>query len=424
MTGRFLATLALLYCGWGRLRSCPQNVSDSCRSRLETEVRISPGRTLSLDEYVKRWLKTKEVCSVSAQLNITPPNDGYALDYNHPTFSAGLRYNFNHRVRMHRDADPAWGDLVPVSYDSRLGNVLTLYATFSRPFFRLRRWQAGYYLGMGIGYSAVKYSTVDCIDNELIGSHLNIYFTAGLYARYQVSSDIAVTGGIDFAHHSNGALYRPNKGANYLGPFIGLAYCCSSGNTPSSPATSPAASVFQRYTFVELSAGGGGKTLLEDWQRTQFHTPIGQPGYRTSKFPVYGAFSFQTSFMYRYARRWASGIGIVVFYGDYSDKVARIDAQAGYTGELHSPWSVALSARHEAFYGRLSARMGVGYYLYRHAGHSAREVEKPYYECIGLFYSFPRLHDIAIGFNVNAHATKADFTELRVDIPFRLGKRR
>lgn len=422
--GRGLLTF-LVMLSFGCTKAFPraQILPDSCLNHLGAEVRIAPGRVLALDEYTKKWLKTKDVYSVSAQLNIIPPNDEYAKDYGYPTFAAGLRYNFNHSVRMHRETDPAWGDLVPVDYDSRLGNVLTLYGTFSRPLLRLPKWQAGYYLGTGVGYSAVKYNTEDCIDNEFIGTHWNIYFTAGLYARYRLGRNIGITGGLDFAHHSNGALYRPNKGANYLSPFVGIAYMPQTDSHTQSKNHSKD-SVFHRHAFIELSVGAGAKTLLEDWQHTQFHTPMGQPGYRTSKFSVYGACSFQASLMYRYARRWASGIGIAAFYGDYSSKVERLDKQDGYTDEPHSPWSVALSARHEVFYGRLSARMGVGYYLYRHAGYSAREIEKPYYECIGVFYSFPKLNGLAVGFNVNAHATKADFTELRIDIPFRLGSRK
>ena len=53
---------------------------------------------------------------------------------------------------MHRD-EP-WGEARPVDYTSKLGNILTLYSTFNRPLYRSRRWQWGYYLGTGIGYTA------------------------------------------------------------------------------------------------------------------------------------------------------------------------------------------------------------------------------------------------------------------------------
>ena len=47
----------------------------------------------------------------------------------------------------------------------------------------------------------------------------------------------------------------------------------------------------------------------------------------------------------------------------------------------------------------------------------ARELEAPYYERIGLNYSFPRLGGLKIGVNVKAHKTKADLTELLISYP-------
>ncbi len=48
--------------------------------------------------------------------------------------------------------------------------------------------------------------------------------------------------------------------------------------------------------------------------------------------------------------------------------------------------------------------MALGVYLYRHMGASAKEIEKPYYERIGI----------------KAHLTKADLTEIVISLPFRL----
>jgi hypothetical protein len=49
----------------------------------------------------------------------------------------------------------------------------------------------------------------------------------------------------------------------------------------------------------------------------------------------------------------------------------------------------------------------------------ARELEQPYYERIGVHYAFPRLCGLSVGLNVNAHRTKADFTELQLTVPIR-----
>lgn len=239
---------------------------------------------------------------MTMQVNITPTGNDFAPEYNYPTFSVGLRYNLNHGTTMHRD-EP-WGEARPVDYTSKLGNILTLYSTFNRPLYRSRRWQWGYYLGTGIGYTALKYNQQNDIDNEYIGSHLNIFFTAGLYGQYKFAKEWCIKGGMDFAHHSNGAMARPNKGANYLGPFVGIVYepeeqvgrITTRRNTA---ATEP----FLKYWFMEFTLGIGGKTLLEEWLQTQFNTPQGQPDYRKEHFAFYGAYSLHAHLLYRYTRR-------------------------------------------------------------------------------------------------------------------------
>lgn len=388
-------------------------------AKMGIEFRYIPAQTLTLDKEPRIWTKTKDTHSWAAQINITPTKNAYAHDYNYPTFSFGLRYHLNHGTTMHRD-DP-WGEAQPVNYTSKLGNFLTLYGTFNRPLYRSKHWQWGYYLGTGIAYTSLKYNQKNDIDNEYIGSHLNIYFNAGLYGQVKIAKEWSVKGGLDFAHHSNGAMARPNKGANYFGPFVGLVYEPQQATSPIAKRNTEATQPFQKYWFTEFTLGLGGKTLLEEWLQTQFNTPQGQPDYRKEHFTYYGAYSFHTHLLYRYARRWASGIGIGVFYGEYAHRVARLDKENGHTDEKHSPWSASIEARHEVYYGNVSVRVTLGYYLYRHMGYSANHgLEYPYHEQVGVFYSFPKLKGLTLGFSVNAHATKADFTELQISMPVRL----
>ena len=395
-------------------------VNDSLSiAKMGIEFRYIPAQTLTLDKEPRIWTKTKDTHSWAAQINVTPTKNAYAHDYNYPTFSFGLRYHLNHGTTMHRD-DP-WGEAQPVNYTSKLGNFLTLYGTFNRPLYRSKHWQWGYYLGTGIAYTSLKYNQKNDIDNEYIGSHLNIYFNAGLYGQVKIAKEWSVKGGLDFAHHSNGAMARPNKGANYFGPFVGLVYEPQQATSPIVKRNTEATHPFQKYWFTEFTLGLGGKTLLEEWLQTQFNTPQGQPDYRKEHFTYYGAYSFHTHLLYRYARRWASGVGVGLFYGEYAHRIARMDKENGHTDEKHSPWSASIEARHEVYYGNVSVRLTLGYYLYRHMGYSANHgLEYPYHEQVGVFYSFPKLKGLTLGFSVNAHATKADFTELQLSMPVRL----
>ena len=262
---------------------------------------------------------------------------------------------------------------------------------------------------------------MDAIDNELIGSRWLIYFGAGVHATYRFAHGWGVKAGVEFKHHSNGALNRPNKGSNSLGPMVGVVFTPGYGASVSErtmPQQSAWGKPFERYWYLDFSLGVGAKVPLEDWQQTQFHTPQSSPDYRTDDFKLYAAYSLQMDVMRRYARRWASGIGIDLFYGSYADHVASLDAAQGYT-DRHSPWSVGIAAKHEVFYHRLSLAMSLGFYLHRQMGHQAKIIEKPYYERIGLKYEIPRLGGLSIGCMVKAHLTKADYTELTLSYPLR-----
>ncbi len=388
-----------------------------------------PGRQLVVDSYERKWLQGKESSAVGLKLThaaLPSDSDAYAHDYRYPTLSLGLNYSMNHGVTMHRSPDPDWGLAQMVDYDSRLGNTVSAYLEFARPLLRSGRWEVDYTLAAGIGYNKTKYNPENNVDNELIGSRWLIYFGAGTHVCYQFCQDWALKAGVDFFHHSNGALNRPNKGSNTWGPSLALCYRPyyralthgdSDGDTHSEHPSGMSA--FKKYCFLNFVAGIGGKTMLEDWKLTQFNTPPGDADYRTSDFRFYMAYSLQTDVMYRYARRWASGLGVDFAYGTYADHIRQLDEKMGKTAR-HSPWSLGLAVRHEAYYHRLALSMSVGVYLHRQMGADAKIVEKPYYEKIGLSYAFPSLGGLSVGGRVNAHSTKADFTEFVLSYPLRL----
>ena len=379
-----------------------------------------PARLIVMDSWQRKWQRNKQSFSLAAEVNYSAtPNDSnaFASDYNYPIFGFGLKLSRND-VTMHRSPDPAWGMAQEVDYDSRLGNLTTAYATFTRPLYRDRHWMFDYMLGAGISWGKHKYNNPDNIDNELTGSRFLVYFTGGAHATYRFARDWGVSAGVEFFHHSNGALNRPNKGANFLGPMVALRYMPYYSSVDDRQ-TNIIRKPFEKRLYANLTLGIGGKTLNEDWQLTQFHTHPDSANYRTNRFHFYTAYSAQADLMYRYARRWASGVGADLFYGTYADRVEAIDQQAG-NDVKHSPWSVGLAFKHHVYYQNWSAAMSVGYYLYRHMGVNAKEIEKPYYERIGIHYTFPALRGLTIGFNIKAHLTKADLTEFIVSYPIEL----
>lgn len=384
-------------------------------------VSVMPSEVVALDSYDKRWLNKRANGSVAIAFNhvaLPSDSDAYAKDFGYPSLSIGLRYTFNGAVKMRRSEDKAWGMAQMVDYDSRLGNTLSVYGTFTRAIYRNRKWETSYALSGGIGFNTQWYDKANNIDNELIGTPILIYFGAGLFQTYRFSQSWGVRAGIEFVHHSNGALYRPNKGSNTIGPSLGLVYypyyeaqVRDRNMYKSEP--------FKKSLYLNISLGIGGKTMLEDWLLTQFQTPPTDPNYRTEDFKFYMAYSLQADLMYRYARRWASGIGMDLFYGSYASHIKALDTAKGIEMR-HSPWSLGLAGKHEVFYHNLSLAMSLGFYLHRQMGANAKENETPYYERIGVHYTFKSLQGLKLGINVKAHRTKADLTEIVLVYPIRI----
>ena len=403
-----------------------KRVDDSINKKMTAprfgySFNVNPSIEVKLDKLQKKWMKKNRNFSIGAELHyssLPQDSDAFASDYGYPLLTFGAKYSFNHGVVMHRDPDPAWGQAQEVDYNSKMGNTISVYGAFSRPFFRRRHWETDYTFYYGVSYSHRKYNQQNSIDNELIGSRWLIFFGMGLHATYHFSHNWGMRVGLEYWHLSNGALNRPNKGANFIGPSVALVYQPYYEQTETGRAErfNPP---FKKKVYMNVALGIGGKTLHEDWQLTQFQTPEGEADYRTDKFKCYAGYSLQTDVMYRYARRWASGIGIDLFYGSYWKRVKELDQSAG-SSLSHSPWSVGIAAKHEIFYHNFSMPVSLGFYVFRKMGENAKLVEQPFYERIGVHYSFARLKGLKVGINIKAHLTKADLTELVVTYPIGL----
>lgn len=404
------------------LPSVPCVAGDSLRWRhLGGAVSVLPGRAIVMDSYQRSWQKGKGNVSLALEASYTPlpsDSDAFAADYDYPTLSAGVRYHWNHGVTMHKAASRVWGLAEEADYDSQMGNAVSLYGSFTRPFFRTHHWMADYSLSFGTTYSPRKYNKTHNVDNELIGSRWLIYFGAGLHLTWRLAADWGLRTGVDYYHHSNGALNRPNKGANFVAPSLGVVYLPYYKEVVhASPALRH--KPFKSFWYVNLTAAVGAKTLEEDWKKTQFKTSPDDPDYRTEHFRLYATYALSADVMCRYRRRWASGLGVDAFYGTYASHIRRMDEADG-NQVRHSPWSLGIAGKHEVFWHSLSLNMALGVYVFRHMGHAANALEKPYYERIGLRYAFKCLGGLQVGANVKAHYLKADYTEVTVGYPIRL----
>lgn len=396
-----------------------ENTRSDSISRIGFSAYFNPGKIIALDRHVENLVSDNKTYGVGIEMSYqTMPKDscGYASDFRYPSFNFGIRYTFNNDVRMHRGENMGMEDWQIADYGSRLGNSISAYFHFCRPFVRARHWEVDYTIGVGLAYSDLAYEKSNNVDNELIGSHMSVYFNFGVHTTWHIVPQWGIRAGVDFVHHSNGALDRPNKGSNALGPMIGLTYTPYYEELVNSYFRYDPP--FKHYWYMNVSVGVGAMTASQDWNITQYDVDVSDPDYRTEEFKLYATYSAQVDVMYRYQRRWASGIGVDLFYGTYYKHQETIDENGGYSYS-HSPWSLGIAGKHEIFYRNWSVPMEFGFYVYRQMGRYARKTETPYYERIGVRYNMPKADNLYIGISLQAHAAKANFTEINVGVPFR-----
>lgn len=382
------------------------------------QLTANPCVVPTMDPQIKDLVTRNGALTLSAQLrhvSLPAEQDPYAQDYGFPTFYAGVNYNLYNHVRLYRDENGDLGMGQPVGFESRLGNSVSAYAGFERAFFRTPKWEADYAFNIGLGFTDRKYDRHTQPDNLMISSYMQIYFGAALHATYRIFKDWGIKAGIEFNHHSSGTLKRPNKGSNTFGPTIGLVYYPYYEELLKKEQYRSYVP-FDKSKYWNLSADVGLCTIYEDWVQTQFKTPMDDPGYRSNSYKKYVVYAISADYMSRYARRWASGVGVDLYYYSYMDHVRELDRLNGYH-KSHSPLAVGISGKHDVFYHNLSLSMSLGCYVFRQSGHKAKEVEQPFYETIGLKYHFPQWNNIALGAYVRAHALKAHNTGISVSCP-------
>lgn len=337
----------------------------------------------------------------------------YASDYNYPTLTFGLLVSDFNKVRLRYNPHGTR----PIDYDSRCGTSFVLYGSFRRAFFRTRSgWSADYTFSNGIGYNTHIYNRFTNVDNVMLGSRLSVYFDIAFAFNYRYRQCEFFVGP-EFRHLSNGGTVRPNKGINKLGIGTGIRYYLQPYD--SIPMVRMHTPFEDKKIYFNIAYSSGIRASQGEWlydannfiwkNNNVENIKYGKDGYRMCYYHLMSA-----DLMCRYARRYASGIGLDVLYEPYN-----LDVETQATGERPKQvqWSFGLAAKHEVFFRRMSMQMAIGYYLSRPFNEYSNTTEEyPFYERIGLRYNLPLFNDnISVGYNIYAHLTKAYGTELVID---------
>lgn len=403
------AICILLFC----LFLCPSRTSAQA-----IEAGYGKGEVLKFDQWLNKEGGLKEQEAQSFWLGCVYQTDAnehcaYAADYNYPAFTFGLLAADFNKVRLRYNPHGTR----PIDYDSRCGTSFVLYGSFRRAFFRTQSgWSADYKLGNGIGYNTHIYDRHTNVDNLMLGSRLSVYFDVAFALNYRYRQCEFFVGP-EFRHLSNGGTVRPNKGVNKAGIGGGFRYYLEPIDSIPFARTRTPYEEKKLYVNVSYSSGirGSQGEWLYDannyiWNNNNVENiKYGKDGYRLCYYHL-----MSTDMMCRYARRYASGVGLDVLYEPYN-----VDVETQKHGERPSNvnWTFGLAAKHEVYFRRLSMQLAIGHYLSRPFNDYSNTTEEyPFYERVGLRYNLPILNDcISVGYNIYAHLTKAYGTELVID---------
>ena len=132
--------------------------------------------------------------------------------------------------------------------------------------------------------------------------------------------------------------------------------------------------------------------------------------------------------LYRYSLRYATGVGVDVFYSSNMEALEKSD-RVFYGDEAvdkcpgYSPISVGLSVVQEVYWRNFAVHVAVGAYPYRKKGVNGPEAKAAgdrergwHYEKAGLRYYFPKLGDTFVGFAIKSHSIKAEYLEFSIGV--------
>ncbi|MDD3320916.1 MAG: acyloxyacyl hydrolase [Paludibacter sp.] len=306
-----------------------------------------------------------------------------------------------------------------------LGQLLAIY-----PYMNLKLINTGFFklnlkAGVGASFLNKRYNNTPHLENTLsspngelnqanaaIGSILNIYFAGGGNMEVPLFSGLSLVAAYNWNHASNGSFFQPNSGINMLNASVGFTYF-PSFKTYIAPQKKGTSSLPQKFSFDVIVSGGARELYYKD----------------DKMYPIaslaFGAYR-------QLGNNLRLGMGIDGFYDGVYNGNTMFKRTFLTTDELKNKIRVGLSLRPELVFGKLSAGMHFGLYLYNplknlepcdSQGELINSTQKKpliysynidnedgwFYTRASLKYAFSKHYFISLG--LKTHLQKAEFIE-------------
>lgn len=312
---------------------------------------------------------------------------------------------------------------------TKFPDLYTLYGSFERSILKKRLVSAGYLLDFGITYNPGRYDPVNNPGNNWLSSPIMAYFGAGVFAKMHIGKRWEAGVNVMFRHFSNGRLDLPNEALNGVGAGLFVRYRMSDYEYDK---------YTQKYNFERnwdkgmqymIVLGGGVHTCMAEWNAYVESEPDPvKKAEAAALLKAHPKFSLSFDAIYRYSMRYATGIGLDLFYSTNMDALEKSD-RVFYGDEAvdncpgYFPLSVGIAVVQEVYWGNFAVHVAVGAYPYRHKGVNGELAKEAgdrergwHYEKAGFRYYFPKLGDTFVGFAIKSHSIKAEYLEFSLGV--------
>ena len=239
--------------------------------------------------------------------------------------------------------------------DKVMGHTVSIYPYIVLNCLRREHVELGIKLAAGLGYCTESYwtntldtDTDDPTANYTFGSNLNAYLTGGLNFNFPINRNIALNAELGFAHMSNGRIKEPNKGANILYGGIG-AIATVNPEKEKEPIRFP--SLPYRWSLNITGAVGSQNADMADEKNFFIST-------------------FHAGAIYNVTNWYGVGLGADVFFNDaIGAESNRGLFRTDITYKQRDKIRAGVSLNNELQFGRVTAMVDWGIYLYNPARH-------------------------------------------------------
>lgn len=306
---------------------------------------------------------------------------------------------------------------LPYKDKSHFSDFYTAYAFFESDILRTRRVSLGYMFKLGAAYSHDTYDPVENPDNRIVSSQIMAFIAAGGYLHYRLTDHLE-TGLEALAwHHSNARLGLPNNGLNEYAAGAFLRYHITEPYT--GPRSRKTEKLFDRGLSWDVYAAGGGHCCAAEWEVYNKNVPAAKD--RAKGVRCWPKATVGVGAMYRYSLMGSAGVHMEGFWNSNIEALRHCDpilyGEEEAAGLDYRRWALGIAAMQEFHYGRFSADIAMGVYLYKRLG--LKEDMSPFYQRVGIRYYFPSLGGMFLSASCKAHYfSRAEYMEF--GIGFRL----